>query len=694
VQRGALNLNPDGTRLYIAFGEPTGWLLSVDTKTPKLASVFSSTASSDEEQGGMWASGGPAVDPQGRVYMATGANFAYTVANRGVAGVAPNSPHNWGQSILQWSDDPQTGLKLEGSYSPYNYCQTAAKDIDLGSSGAVVIDLPRESTGTPRLLALGGGKQGNAYLLDRDKMPGDTKIRHPCSDNPQTDLSLLAPEQQPHFNAQGPINVFGPFSDEIGMIDQAKSRSTAAFYLNGRGQASLFVSGSTKTGANFSVSAPPGLALVNIVTSPGNPAFLRVDRLEKTVTFQNPGSPVVSSNGGRNAVVWVLDANAPRAANLFSKDARRAVLYAFDAENLKLLWNSKDALFPSGKYNEPAIVNGLVLVGTDRIQAFGSQSHDAAISGFVPLFEANSLNGWNGDRGLWSMRDGVITGQSREPLSGNSFLISDQTFDDFEVRFKYRFLSADGNSGFQYRSRVIDELNYRMAGYQANVAPPTERERTVMLYDEGGPRDVLAASGEQVEIVQKRGGGFRRSVRTINPLADLLGTIRPYPEWNEYVIIAIGNHLIHAINGYLAVDAIDKDITRNASNGRLGLQLHGGQPMGIQFKNVMIKPIGIMPKIESRFVSVLDAAATSSKSTLAISTDAGNGFVSRGKSIYENRCYACHESHQSGAPSRAYLSTLARERIVAALSQGVMKSMTDGLTEIDIESLATYLDSR
>jgi mono/diheme cytochrome c family protein len=694
VQRGALNLNPDGTRLYIAFGEPTGWLLSVDTKTPKLASVFSSTASSDEEQGGMWASGGPAVDPQGRVYMATGANFAYTVANRGVAGVAPNSPHNWGQSILQWSDDPQTGLKLEGSYSPYNYCQTAAKDIDLGSSGAVVIDLPRESTGTPRLLALGGGKQGNAYLLDRDKMPGDTKIRHPCSDNPQTDLSLLAPEQQPHFNAQGPINVFGPFSDEIGMIDQAKSRSTAAFYLNGRGQASLFVSGSTKTGANFSVSAPPGLALVNIVTSPGNPAFLRVDRLEKTVTFQNPGSPVVSSNGGRNAVVWVLDANAPRTANLFSKDARRAVLYAFDAENLKLLWNSKDALFPSGKYNEPAIVNGLVLVGTDRIQAFGSQSHDAAISGFVPLFEANSLNGWNGDRGLWSMRDGVITGQSREPLSGNSFLISDQTFDDFEVRFKYRFLSADGNSGFQYRSRVIDELNYRMAGYQANVAPPTERERTVMLYDEGGPRDVLAASGEQVEIVQKRGGGFRRSVRTINPLADLLGTIRPYPEWNEYVIIAIGNHLIHAINGYLAVDAIDKDITRNASNGRLGLQLHGGQPMGIQFKNVMIKPIGIMPKIESRFVSVLDAAATSSKSTLAISTDAGNGFVSRGKSIYENRCYACHESHQSGAPSRAYLSTLARERIVAALSQGVMKSMTDGLTEIDIESLATYLDSR
>ena len=689
LQRGALNLSPDGKRLYIAFGEPTGWLLSVDTTIPKLASVFSSTASSNEEQGGMWASGGPAVDSQGRVYMATGANFAYTVANRGIAGVAPNSAYNWGQSILQWSDDPQTGLKLEGSYSPYNYCQTAAKDIDIGSSGTVVIDLPQAATTTPRLLALGGGKQGNAYLLDRDKMPGDTKLRHPCSDDPQTDLSLLAPEQQPHLNAHGPINVFGPFSDEIGMTDQAKSRSTAAIYVNDQGQTSLFVSGSTKAGTNFSASTPPGLARVSIVTSPGNPAFLHIADLEKTVTFENPGSPVVSSNGGRDAVVWVLDANAPRTANQFSKDARRAVLYAFDAENLKPLWNSKDALFPSGKYNEPAVVNGLVLVGTDRIQAFGSQSHDAAVSGFVPLFEANSLSGWSGDRALWSIRDGIITGQSREPISSNSFLISDRTFDDFEVRFKYRFLTPDGNSGFQYRSKVIDEPNYRMAGYQANVAPPTEQGRTVMLYDEGGTRDVLAASGEQVEIMPTPGGGFRRSVRTINPLADLLRTIRPYPEWNEYVVIVVGNHLVHAINGYLAVDAIDEDITRNASQGRLGFQFHGGHSMGIQFKDVVIKPVRIMPKIESRFVSMLDATLTGSKST-----NAGNSFVSRGQLIYDNRCDGCHDPRRPGIPSRAYLSTLSRENLIAALSQGVMKSMADGLTEADIESLATYLGSR
>jgi mono/diheme cytochrome c family protein len=695
VQRGALNLSPDGARLYIAFGEPTGWLLSVDTKTPKLASVFSSTASSDEEQGGMWASGGPAVDPQGRVYMATGANFAYTVADRGVAGVAPNSPHNWGQSILQWSDSAQTGLKLEGSYSPYNYCQTAAKDIDIGSSGVVVIDLPQDTTQTPHLLALGGGKQGNAYLLDRNNMPGGTKIRHPCSDDPQTDLSLLAPERQPHLNVRGPVNVFGPFSDEIGMINQAKSRSTAAVYRNDRGQAYLFVSGSTKTGADFSASAPPGLAQLKIVTSPGEPAFLRLDRVESTVTFQNPGSPVVSSNGGRNAVVWVLDTNALRTANQFSKNAPRAVLYAFDAENLNLLWSSGDELFPSGKYNEPAIVNGLVLVGTDRVQAFGSRTRDAVTSGLVPLFKANSLDGWRGDPKLWSIKDGVVTGQSLEPLPGNSFLISDQAYDDFELRFKYRFLSADGNSGFQYRSKVIDELNYRMAGYQANITPPTEKERTVMLYDEGGTRDVLAPSGEQVEIVRKRDGGFlRHNVRTINPLADLLRTIKPYPEWNDYTVIAAGNHLVHAINGYLAVDAIDRDLTRSASKGQLGLQLHGGAPMGIQFKDVMIKKIGTMPKLENRFFSIAGVAATSSSLLPETPAGAVNNFVPKGQLIYQDRCDACHGSSQSGAPSRAHLSAMARERIVAALTDGAMKSVAGGLTQTDIESLATYLGSR
>ena len=197
IQRGALNLNRDGSRLYVAFGpDKQGWLVSIDTDSPRVASAFSSTSVREEEQGGMWGSSGATVDAQGRIYIATGANFGYTLEKRGIPGVFPGSAHSWGQSILQFSDEPASGLHLTGTFSPYNYCQTAASDIDIAGSGAVMIDLPARASATPHLLALGGGKQGNAYLLDRDHMPGGTVQRHSCSSDPASDLSLLAPEVQ------------------------------------------------------------------------------------------------------------------------------------------------------------------------------------------------------------------------------------------------------------------------------------------------------------------------------------------------------------------------------------------------------------------------------------------------------------------------------------------------------------------
>ena len=372
IQRGALNLNRDGSRLYVAFGPDTqGWLLSVDTAKPTVMSAFSTTPVQEEEQGGMWGSSGATVDDQDRVYIATGANFGYALAKRGIPGVFPDSAHDWGQSILQFGDDPRSGLNLIGTYTPYNYCQTAAFDIDIGGSGAVMIDIPPGGSRTPHLLALGGGKQGNAYLLDRDHMPGGTTKRHGCSSDPASDRSLLAPEVQQPLHSRGPVNIFGPFSDSIGMTNSAKSRSTLARFRDADGRTWLYLTGTSKTGADYSVNVPPGLVRVRVVTEPGRSAFLRIARTEMTQTFQNPGSPVVSSDGGRRAIVWLMDPNGPRTMDIFQPDTPRAILYAFDAVTLRLLWKSRDELFPSGKYNEPTVVDGLVLVGTDRLQAFG-----------------------------------------------------------------------------------------------------------------------------------------------------------------------------------------------------------------------------------------------------------------------------------------------------------------------------------
>ena len=371
IQRGALNLSVDKARLYIAIGpDSTGWLVAVDTRRGEIVSAFSSTATANEDQGGMWASAGPSVDEQGRIHIATGSKFLAR-ARKGVAGIFPDSKHNWAHSVLQFRDARDRGLVLTGTYTPFNYCQAGSADIDLGSSGTIAIDLPTGSAGTPRLLAL-GGKQGNLYLLDRDRLPGSLEKRQPCATDPDTDGSLLAPEPQPQFGMRGPVNLFGPYSDYVSMLDQAKSRSTPAYFRDAAGQTHILATGSAKTGKDFSVSAPPSLARVAVIAEPGKPAFLRVAALEETQVFENSGSPVISSAGGIGAIVWVFDTNAPRTASLYGEGAPQPVLYAFDAISLKLLWkNAPGVLFTSGKYNEATIIDGMALVGTDRIQAFG-----------------------------------------------------------------------------------------------------------------------------------------------------------------------------------------------------------------------------------------------------------------------------------------------------------------------------------
>jgi mono/diheme cytochrome c family protein len=176
-------------------------------------------------------------------------------------------------------------------------------------------------------------------------------------------LRLLAEFVIPIESEKGPNTLIGP--------RDCSAACTLAQFRDAQGQSWLFLTGSSKTGADYSINVPPGLARVRLVTRAGQPAFLRLDRVDMTQTLQNPGSPVVTSHGANGGIVWVLDPNAPRSMNLFQPDAPHAMLYAFDALTLRLLWKSRDELFPTGKYNEPTVVDGMVLVGTDRLQAFG-----------------------------------------------------------------------------------------------------------------------------------------------------------------------------------------------------------------------------------------------------------------------------------------------------------------------------------
>lgn len=362
VQRGALNLSPDGSQLYVVFGETeTGWLAAVDTVHPRIRSAFAAVAMPHRGSGGIWGAGGPAVDEGGHVYVVTGSGFdGYR-----------DLPHDWTQSLLKLAPPTDAGgFALRGTYTPFNYCLTAKMDIDLGSGGAALLAAPAKA-GDARLMVV-GGKQGNVYLLDRDRLPGGLERRPACSADASSDASLLPPGAQPQFGTRGPLNVFGPYSEEDASMDVARSRSVPATFQDAKGADYVYVTGNNKAAKGSAVSVAPSLVRLKVERPAKGMPYLRVDAAARTLVMANPGSPVVTSQGAERPVVWVLDENAPRSSSLAGPGAPQPVLYAVDGMTMQVLWQSLPGeLFTSGKYNEPTFGNGQVIVGTDRIQAFG-----------------------------------------------------------------------------------------------------------------------------------------------------------------------------------------------------------------------------------------------------------------------------------------------------------------------------------
>ena len=173
--------------------------------------------------------------------------------------------------------------------------------------------------------------------------------------------------------ARGPLNIFGPYSENYSNLEYAKSRSTPAYFQAADGTNYLFVTGSTKASVSSQTTVPPCVVRLKIVTTPGKPAYLAIDAVQNSITMLSPGSAMITSNGSSNAIIWVLVGNVMRLDNLLTT-AAHPILYAFD-QNLNILWNSTQTqLNGGGKYMTPVSARGTVFVGTDRVQAFGLSS--------------------------------------------------------------------------------------------------------------------------------------------------------------------------------------------------------------------------------------------------------------------------------------------------------------------------------
>jgi hypothetical protein len=213
-------------------------------------------------------------------------------------------------------------------------------------------------------------------------------------------------------------------------------------------------------------------------------------------------------------------------------------------------------------------------------------------AGMKSLFNGKDLSGWDGDPKLWSVKDGVIHGETTEtnPASGNTFLIwKDGKVKDFDLRLSFRCTSTN-NSGIQYRSKHFTDGKARNAwvvkGYQHELRNETKLPSVSgFIYDEGGKRGRTCLVGEQATWTD----GKKNVTGT---LIDQAGFEKLFKldEWNDVVIIGKGNRIQHYLNGTLILDFTD-DPQIALTEGILALQLHAGKPMWAEFKNVRLAEI-------------------------------------------------------------------------------------------------------
>lgn len=210
--------------------------------------------------------------------------------------------------------------------------------------------------------------------------------------------------------------------------------------------------------------------------------------------------------------------------------------------------------------------------------------------GFRSIFNGTDLTGWDGNRDLWFVKDGAIVGQTtrEHPAKANTFLIwTNGATADFELRAEFKIEANNdvgfANSGIQYRSKILDPANWVVGGYQADMEAGPNYTGT--LYEERGKRGTMATRGEKVVW----GADCQKHVTgSLGTSGELLAAIKK-DDWNEYVIVAKGNHLQQSINGHPMIDVTDECADQAASSGVLALQLHAGQPMTVEFKNIRIK---------------------------------------------------------------------------------------------------------
>jgi len=289
-----------------------GWILGYNAaNVQQQVAVFNTSPNGG--LAGVWMAGGaPAADAGGNLYFETG-NGTFDADQ-------PTAPNNdYGDSILKLSTSG--GLTAADYFTPNNQSLLNTWDADLGSGGVVLLP---DQTGPVAHLLVGGGKEGVLYLVNRDNMG--------------------------HFLLAGNTQIVQSWHGSNG------SFSTPAFWQN-----TLYVAGAEQ-GTTDSMRAYSFNTGTGFFATLAPPASAHM--------FPFPGAtPVVSSNGNAQGIVWVVDTSGYGVPSSYG--TAPAVLYAFDATNVGTeLWDSsqtaagRDQAGNAVKFTVPTVANGKVYIGS------------------------------------------------------------------------------------------------------------------------------------------------------------------------------------------------------------------------------------------------------------------------------------------------------------------------------------------
>jgi hypothetical protein len=179
---------------------------------------------------------------------------------------------------------------------------------------------------------------------------------------------------------------------------------------------------------------------------------------------------------------------------------------------------------------------------------------------FVPLFDGKTLNGWTAmPGGKREVKDGAILGTSPKSEKKHGILLSDKEYSDFIVRAKFRV--HKGDSGFYFRAKKVKSA-VSVNGFQVEVDSSKE---TGGLYETGGRAWVTKPSKEAIAKRKYIPG-----------------------EWTQLELRTSGRNSTVKINGVICSE-LKND--RGHTKGYFGLQLHGGQEMKVEYKDILIKEL-------------------------------------------------------------------------------------------------------